>query len=564
MRRLAARRRVADRGRSARRGRRSARSAARSGRRAAPPRRSARRARARPAAGDGSGGGSASAATGSGSASAAAAADCRQRRRQRRPARARRQPARAPARPRQRPAPARPQPRRLPRPQLPLRRRWRRRRAQFGLGFGSNRLGRGCRCRRGFVVGRRGRADRLASRQRQPRRRPRCRQRPRLRRCPCGQARLRAPGPRRARRPPAHRDDRDGSGAATRSRARRPRPGPRRRSTACLVGLELGVDVLAGAELGSRSAVRVAPGSVRASVGAAAGSISAVSAATARARRPRPSATAPAACGRASAAPARRRKRGDRPRLDGIGPRQRRPQDRRTPSRARLGDLGLGGSRRHGAATCSPLRLATAASSTDVCRRDPAASSAGPAGASGSADASVEPGLGSGQAVGLGGQEARRDGPSVGRGAPVEAFGRVGLGQGLLVACRCAIRGREREVDLGPRLGLEPDGLEPGLVRERCGKDLVTEVRGAGQAATLGRVPAVAARVLAARHAEVERRVERVELVARLLAVVVAAGRGHRLIERRVIAHDLVLHALRQGLDLASRRVLRGAANSNV
>src|SRR4051794_17006220 len=78
------------------------------------------------------------------------------------------------------------------------------------------------------------------------------------------------------------------------------------------------------------------------------------------------------------------------------------------------------------------------------------------------------------------------------------------------------------------------------------------------QAAAFGAVPAVATRVLAARHAEVERGVERVELVARQLAVLVVARGGHRLVERRVVAHDPVLHPLRQGLDLAEAARLPG------
>ena len=58
-------------------------------------------------------------------------------------------------------------------------------------------------------------------------------------------------------------------------------------------------------------------------------------------------------------------------------------------------------------------------------------------------------------------------------------------------------------------------GSKGACVRERRREDLVAEVRGARQAAALGVVPAVAARVLAAGHAEVERRVEGVELLAR-------------------------------------------------
>src|SRR6185369_6665226 len=123
--------------------------------------------------------------------------------------------------------------------------------------------------------------------------------------------------------------------------------------------------------------------------------------------------------------------------------------------------------------------------------------------------------------------------------------------QAVAVAVVAGGNPERRQVDLGPGLGFDPNGLERNLVRERRRQDLVSEMRSAREAATLGRVPAVAARVLAARHAEVERGVESIQLLAGELALVVVASSGHRLVERRVVAHDPVLHALREGLDLA-------------
>ena len=86
-------------------------------------------------------------------------------------------------------------------------------------------------------------------------------------------------------------------------------------------------------------------------------------------------------------------------------------------------------------------------------------------------------------------------------------------------------------------------------VRERGGHDLVAEMRRARQAACLGLVPAVRAGVLAAGHAEVERLVERVQLMRGLLAIGVAAGRCHRLVHRRLVGQDEVLQPARQDLD---------------
>ncbi len=80
-------------------------------------------------------------------------------------------------------------------------------------------------------------------------------------------------------------------------------------------------------------------------------------------------------------------------------------------------------------------------------------------------------------------------------------------------------------------------------VGERSRQDLMAEVRGAGQAAGLGLVPAIGARVLAARHAEVEGLVESIELVSRQLAIRVAPGGGHRFVHRVVVGQDEVLEA---------------------
>ena len=80
-------------------------------------------------------------------------------------------------------------------------------------------------------------------------------------------------------------------------------------------------------------------------------------------------------------------------------------------------------------------------------------------------------------------------------------------------------------------------------------EDLLPEMRRARQAATLGLVPAVAARVLAARHAEVEGLVERVELLRGDLAVRLVAGGGEGFVHRRVVGHDEVLQAAGDGPD---------------
>ena len=86
-------------------------------------------------------------------------------------------------------------------------------------------------------------------------------------------------------------------------------------------------------------------------------------------------------------------------------------------------------------------------------------------------------------------------------------------------------------------------------VGEGRGQDLVTEVRGTGQAASVRLVPAVAARVLAAAHAEVERLVERVELLRGLLAIGLVARGRHGLVHRGVVRQDEVLETARHHLE---------------
>ena len=99
----------------------------------------------------------------------------------------------------------------------------------------------------------------------------------------------------------------------------------------------------------------------------------------------------------------------------------------------------------------------------------------------------------------------------------------------------------------GDRLG--EVGARRRQVRERRGHDLVTEMRGAGQAACLGLVPAVRAGVLPALHAEVEGLVERVELVGGGFALGIAPRGGHRLVHGRVVGQDEVLQPARHDLD---------------
>ncbi len=73
--------------------------------------------------------------------------------------------------------------------------------------------------------------------------------------------------------------------------------------------------------------------------------------------------------------------------------------------------------------------------------------------------------------------------------------------------------------------------------------------RGARQASGLGRVPAIRARVLAARHAEGERLMEGVQLVRGDLAVGLSARGGHGLVYRRAVRQDEVLDSFGQDLD---------------
>ena len=82
-------------------------------------------------------------------------------------------------------------------------------------------------------------------------------------------------------------------------------------------------------------------------------------------------------------------------------------------------------------------------------------------------------------------------------------------------------------------------------IGERGGEHLLAEEGSARQAPALGRVPAVAARVLPARHAEVERLVERVQLLRRDLAVGLVARRGKGLVHGRVVRQDEVLEPAR-------------------
>lgn len=115
---------------------------------------------------------------------------------------------------------------------------------------------------------------------------------------------------------------------------------------------------------------------------------------------------------------------------------------------------------------------------------------------------------------------------------------------------------RARSVGSGGTVGavLDPDLSTNTEFRERGGQDLVAQVRRTGEAAPLGLVPAVAARVLTAGHAEVEGLVECVQLLGRLLAIGLAAGRGHRFVQRRVVGHDEVLQAARQDPDALELR----------
>src|SRR5581483_667063 len=76
--------------------------------------------------------------------------------------------------------------------------------------------------------------------------------------------------------------------------------------------------------------------------------------------------------------------------------------------------------------------------------------------------------------------------------------------------------------------------------REGGRQRLPAEIGGAGEAAALGVVPAVRAGVLAAGEAEVEGLVERLELLRRDFALLVAAGVGERLFQGRIVGEDVV------------------------
>ena len=139
--------------------------------------------------------------------------------------------------------------------------------------------------------------------------------------------------------------------------------------------------------------------------------------------------------------------------------------------------------------------------------------------------------------------------------------GRLGL---RLVQAQRARQASRGQVGVGPglRRARSPRRLDLGLERRAASAKAAAAMsrllhardRGAGQAAAVGLVPAVAARVLAARQAEVEGLVERVELVGDGRELLLAARLGHRLGERRVVRQDEVLHALAERAHLADPR----------
>src|SRR5207244_8974689 len=90
----------------------------------------------------------------------------------------------------------------------------------------------------------------------------------------------------------------------------------------------------------------------------------------------------------------------------------------------------------------------------------------------------------------------------------------------------------------------------PRLGRDRVGR------RGAGQAAALDRVPAVAAGVLPAVQAEVEGSVERLERVTRRALLLLGAGDRERLLERRAGVADEMAQAATERADGAQRAAL--------
>jgi hypothetical protein len=89
------------------------------------------------------------------------------------------------------------------------------------------------------------------------------------------------------------------------------------------------------------------------------------------------------------------------------------------------------------------------------------------------------------------------------------------------------------------------------LCRKRCRETVLLALGSAAQAAVLVRIPAVGAGVLAARQAEQERLMERVELAARQFALLVASGIGQGIVERGLVAGDEIDEAFGQDLELA-------------
>src|SRR5262249_55615810 len=108
-----------------------------------------------------------------------------------------------------------------------------------------------------------------------------------------------------------------------------------------------------------------------------------------------------------------------------------------------------------------------------------------------------------------------------------------------------------------------------GRVRPDLGRwqHLGLRHRGAALAAALDRVPAVAAGVLAARQAEVEGPVERLELVGRRLLLALGARDRERLVDRLVRAGHEVAEAAPDRAESAkrigpARRRLEGVAST--
>ena len=113
----------------------------------------------------------------------------------------------------------------------------------------------------------------------------------------------------------------------------------------------------------------------------------------------------------------------------------------------------------------------------------------------------------------------------------------------------------------GGRGGGGPDELE---VEERRGPNLEAEV-GCAREAFAGRaVPAVAARVLAARQAEVERPVKGVKLRERHLPLVLVTGQCHRVGEQGVVVRDEVLHSAGERANASESPAAPGAGLERV